>query len=171
MKLNYSLSFSKKDFQIYSPIIFLLLLGFFSCTHKIATEKLPATQIVFGHGGGFTGRVHEYALLQDGRIVHIQKDSATQMIVKKIGKKKAAKFYAGVDSMRLHTWLYNVPGNVYHYVVLKQDGKKDNKIVWDGSGNDKNAPTNIEAYYQQLRAELPQKKDKHKDTEWKTWIL
>jgi hypothetical protein len=160
MKLNFSKQvFVTKSSQISFSLI-LLVLGLYSCSHKIATDKLPATQIVFGHGGGFTGMEHAYALLQDGRIVRIQKDSATQEIVKKIGKKKAATYYADVDSMRLHTWLYNVPGNVYHYIILKKDGKKDNKIVWDGSGNDKGAPANIEEYYKKLRSELPEKKRK-----------
>ena len=144
------------------PIIILLFLGLFSCTRKIATDKMSATQIVFGHGGGFTGMVHEYALLENGYIVRIQKDSATQRIVKKIGKNKAASYYAAVDSMRLHTWLYNVPGNIYHYVILKREGKKDNKIVWDGSGNDKNAPQNIEDYFTKLTAEVPKKMEASK---------
>lgn len=162
MKLYFSKRpFNKKGLKMCFPIFLLLLLGLFSCSQKIATEKLPTTQIVFGHGGGFTGKEHAYALLQDGRIVQIQKDSATQLIVKKIGKKKAAHFYAAVDSMRLHTWLYNVPGNIYHYIVLKRDGKKDNKIVWEGSGSDKNAPANVEAFYKELSAELPDKRKEH----------
>lgn len=171
MKLNFAnCSFSKRTFSnnVLSlrrsfPIIILLFLGLFSCTRKIATDKMPTTQIVFGHGGGFTGMVHEYALLENGYIVRIQKDSATQRIVKKIGKKKAATYYAAVDSMRLHTWLYNVPGNIYHYVILKREGKKDNKIVWDGSGNDAHAPKNIEEFYVQLSAELPERKEGKKE--------
>lgn len=171
MKFNFAnFSFSKEllynkvpRIQVSFPILILLFLGFLSCTKKIATDKMPATQIVFGHGGGFTGMVHEYALLENGYIVRIQKDSATQRIVKKIGKKKAATYFARVDSMRLHTWLYDVPGNIYHYVILKREGKKDNKIVWDGSGNDTHAPENIEDYYKKLSAELPEKKEKKKD--------
>ena len=173
MKLNYTYpSFFKKEFsrhlqqtKMAFPLIIMLFLGFFSCTRTIATDKLPATQIVFGHGGGFTGMVHEYALLENGYIVKIEKDTATQRIVKKIGKKKAATYFAAVDSMRLHTWLYNVPGNIYHYIVLKREGKKDNKIVWDGGGNDPHAPKNIEEYYKNLSAELPEKSKNHKDSD------
>jgi hypothetical protein len=148
------------SFSTFRGMFFIgavLFLGLHGCSRKITTDKLPATQIVFGHGGGFTGAVQEYALLQDGRIVEIRKDSATQQIVEKVNKKKAAGFYAEVDSMRLHTWLYNRPGNIYHYVILKREGKKDNKIVWDGSGNDVHAPKNIEEYYKRLMAELPKK--------------
>ncbi len=171
MKLNYAQSFlSKKVFsrrlqqtQMAFPLIVMLILGLFSCKRTIATDKLPATQIVFGHGGGFTGKVHEYALLENGYIVKIEKDSATQRIVKKIGKKKADVHYAAVDSMRLHTWLYDVPGNIYHFIVLKREGKKDNKIVWDGSGNDPHAPKNVEEYYKNLSAELPGKSKNDKD--------
>jgi uncharacterized protein YdbL (DUF1318 family) len=174
MKLNFADgSFFKGAFsnnflnlQVPFPIIILLFLGLSSCTREIATDKMPATQIAFGHGGGFTGLVHEYALLKNGYIVKIQKDSATQRIVKKIGKKKAATYFAAVDSMRLHTWLYNVPGNIYHYVILKQEGKKDNKIVWDGSGNDSHAPKNIEDFHMKLSAELPKKKEKHKESKY-----
>jgi hypothetical protein len=165
MKLNFPhstltkspFSFSFSTLRGAFPIIVVLFLGLYGCSRKIATDKLPATQIVFGQGGGFTGAIQEYALLQDGRIVEIRKDSATQHIVEKMSKKKTAGFYAQVDSMRLHTWLYNRPGNIYHYVILKREGKKDNKIVWDGSGNDVHAPKNIEEYYKRLMAELPKK--------------
>ncbi len=163
MKLNLYTTFFTKNLpsshiqpiKWASPLILILFLGLFGCTRTIATNELPAMQIVFGHGGGFTGMVHEYALLQNGYIVKIQKDSATQHIVKKIGKKKAAAYYAEVDSMRLHTWLYDVPGNIYHYIILKREGKKDNKIVWEGSGNDPHAPKNIEEYFKRLSSELP----------------
>lgn len=166
MKLNFYTAFLTKKLHSRhlqpikwtSPLILILFLGLFGCTRTIATNELPATQIVFGHGGGFTGKVHEYALLENGYILRIQKDSATQRIVEKIGKKKAATYYAAVDSMRLHTWLYDVPGNIYHYIILKREGKKDNKIVWDGSGNDPHAPKNIEEYFNKLSSELPDKK-------------
>ena len=150
-----------KGFRFFFPII--LFLGFGGCNHSIATDKLPTTQIVFGSGGGFTGRVHEYSLLEDGRIIAIKRDSATQKVIKKIDKNKVAQLYAQVDSMRLHTWLYDAPGNIYHYIIIKRDGKKDNKIVWD-AGNQANVPNNIEAYYMQLRAQLP-KKSNHQEHE------
>lgn len=170
MKLNYTQFFlSKKDLlslmqqtKMTFPFMIMLFMGFLSCTRTIATDKLPATQIVFGHGGGFTGMVHEYALLENGYIIRVEKDSAEQRIVKKIGKKKAAAHFAAVDSMRLHTWLYDVPGNIYHFIILKREGKKDNKIVWDGGGKDDNAPHNIEEYYKKLSAELPEKNKKNK---------
>ncbi len=166
MKINFTHSAFNNKGQTFSfSILLFLFIGLYSCTHKIATDKLPQTQIVFGHGGGFVGVERQHALLPDGRIVRLQRDSPTQKIVANIGEKKAASYYAQVDSMRLRTWMYNVPGNIFHYIVLVKEGKKANKIVWDGGGGDKNAPVAIEEFYQKLRAELPKKKEhkKHKD--------
>jgi hypothetical protein len=150
---NYS-----KSLRLSFPLIILLFLGLCNCTHKIATEKLPTTQILFGKGGGFTGRTHDFALLEDGRILEMHADSATQKIVKKINKGQAASFYASIDSMPSQTWLYNVPGNIYHYITVKKEGAKDKKIVWDGGRDAKNVPTYIVDYYKKLMAEVPRKK-------------
>ncbi|MBL7816683.1 MAG: hypothetical protein JNL70_16800 [Saprospiraceae bacterium] len=155
---NSLLRFQQGSVSVSFPILCFLFFTLSACQHKIATSALPKNQIVFGGGGGFTGASYEYSLLQDGRLVAIQRDSATQKVIKNIGKKKAASLYAAVDSMRLNTWLYNVPGNIYHFIILKQDGKKDNKIVWDGSGNDKSIPELAEGFYKKLMAEVPKKK-------------
>ncbi len=163
MKTDFSNStFNNKGNSFFLPSCLLLFSLFFSCTHKIATNKLPATQIVFGHGGGFVGVERQHALLPDGRIIQFVRDSPTQKIVKKIGAQKAASFYAEVDSLNLNILLYNAPGNIFHYLVLKGDGKRDHKIVWDGGGGDKNIPVKVEAFYQKLRAELPKRKHKRK---------
>jgi hypothetical protein len=141
------------------PIFVLLFLGLnSSCSHKIATEKLPATQILFGKGGGFTGRTHDFALLEDGRIIEFHADSSTQKIMKTISKERATSLYAAIDSFPTQTWLYNAPGNIYHYITVKKEGKKERKIVWDGGRDAKNLPANIEAYYRRLMSEVPKKK-------------
>jgi hypothetical protein len=162
MKIDFTNSaFKTKGNSFFLPVFLSLFLGILGCTHKIATDKLPQTQIIFGHGGGFVGVERQHALLPDGRIIRLQRDSPTQNIVKNIGETKAASYYAEVEALRLRSLLYNVPGNVFHYIVLVQDGKRANKIVWDGGNSgDKNAPANIEAFYQKLRAELPKKKEK-----------
>ena len=154
--LKAALSSTIKDFRLVFSFIVLLFLA--SCTHKIATDKLPTTQILFGTGGGFTGEVREYALLEDGRILKMKKDAAEQEVVKKISKEKATSYYATLDSMPSKTWLYNVPGNIYHRITVKKDGKKDSRIVWDGGKGDANAPAYIVQFYRNLRAELPSKK-------------
>lgn len=142
------------------PMLFLLFLGLHnSCSHKIATEKLPATQILFGKGGGFTGQTQDFALLEDGRVLEIQTNSAEQKILKKISKDRVKSLYASIESFPSQTWLYNVPGNIYHYITVKKEGKKDRKIVWDGGRDAKNLPSNIEEYYQKLMSEVPQKKN------------
>lgn len=141
------------------PVLLLLFLGLYSsCTHKIATEKLPSTQILFGKGGGFTGRTHDFALLQDGRILEFHADSESQKIMKKISKERATSLYASIDSFPTQTWLHNAPGNIYHYITVKTEGKKDRKIVWDGGRDAKNLPSNIEQYYRSLMSEVPKKK-------------
>ena len=159
--LKAAFSSTIKDFRRVFPLLILLFLA--SCTHKIATDKLPTTQILFGKGGGFTGEVHEYALLEDGRIVKMKNGATEQEVVKKISKEKAASYYAILDSMPSKTWLYNAPGNIYHHITVKKDGKKESKVVWDGGKDDANAPASIVQFYKNLRAELPSKKHRDND--------
>ena len=159
--LKAAFSSTIKDFRLIFPLFILLFLA--SCTHKIATDKLPTTQVLFGTGGGFTGEVRDYALLEDGRIVKMKNGAAEQEVVKKISKKKAASYYATLDSMPSKTWLYNAPGNIYHHITVKKDGKKESKVVWNGGKDDANAPAYIVQFYRNLRAELPSKKHHDND--------
>jgi hypothetical protein len=157
--LKKSLSSGQSNALRFSfPIFMVLFLSLYSCTHKITTSDLPKTQIIFGKGGGFTGQTHDFALLQDGRIIELHADSTHQEVVKTISKDQAAKFYASIDSMPSKTWLYNVPGNIYHHITIKKEGAKDRNVVWDGSREVANAPAYIVDFYNRLRAEVPKKK-------------
>ena len=124
--LKAAFSSTIKGFRLVFPFLILLFLA--SCTHKIATDKLPTTQILFGTGGGFTGEVREYALLEDGRILKMKNGAAEQEVVKKISKKKAASYYATLDSMPSKTWLYDVPGNIITTLLSKKTAKKTVKL-------------------------------------------
>jgi hypothetical protein len=135
-------------------ILFLVplsILSLWACQKKIATAQLPETQLVFGNGGGFAGTEYTYALLEDGRILAVQKNAAEQKIVSRIGKAKAKTQFAASDSMRLATRLYDKPGNIYHFIVVKKAAKKENRIVWDAS---KPIP-DLEQFYQTLNNFLP----------------
>ena len=132
-----------------SILLILLLLGLNSCNKKIASSELPATQIIFGNGGGFVGKETAFALLEDGRIIALQRDSPTLKIVKKVGKKAATTTFALRDTLKLGSRLQNSPGNVYHFIILKTANRKDHKIAWD-SGDPRTAPADLEGFYKKL---------------------
>ena len=69
-------------------ILILLLAG---CSKKITMEKMPATQIIFGSGGGFTAQVKEYCLLENGKIVEKSKDGQEFDVLTTIDRDKATQ--------------------------------------------------------------------------------
>ncbi len=60
----YSKIFAKNLLSLF----FLLFFFIHSSCQKYTVDKLPATQIHFGEGGGITGAITEYCLLKNGQL-------------------------------------------------------------------------------------------------------
>ena len=119
-------------------------------------SEMPNTQIVFGSGGGFTGIVKEYCLLDDGRIVTKEAKDTTFNIVARIGKAKATACFEDSKKMKLSTMKFSEPGNLYQFIAVKEPGLPENRIVW----GDKDQPVleNIKTFYKTLIGYLPKEK-------------
>jgi hypothetical protein len=148
--------------RLQFPIFIILLISFtFSCQKKtVPMDKMPESQIIFGFGGGFTGEIKEYHLLNDGRIVNKGLNDTIYNVLSRIGKSKATACFDDCQKMKLNTMKFNEPGNRYYFIAVKEVGKPENRIVW----GDTEQPVleSVKTFYKTLMSHLPKEKKEDK---------
>lgn len=110
----------------------LVTLGLFSCksTKNIEPDSFEGRQIRFGSGGGITGALTQWALLDNGRLWGVSGEpTANLKHVAKVSKKEVTAIFSSLDSLNWGEPV-NQPGNMYRFLEL-HDGKEVTRIVWD----------------------------------------
>ncbi len=104
---------------------------FISRQNNIIYEK-----ILFGKGGGFTGKYDDYSLNSSG--ILFKKDPSTKEFIKikTLNKKDNKNIFKEIDNNKLFELNFNNPYNISCYIEIIK-GSVSNKIVW---GNAKNPP-------------------------------
>lgn len=119
-----------------------------SCkSHQYTLKKMPTTQLIFGSGGGFTGMVTEYLLLDNGQFFRVDTYTQEKTEIKHARKSKAEKIFNALDKMDILKIECNMPGNMYYYIVYKTEAI-DHRVTWgdpDAKIND-----DIKKYYADL---------------------
>lgn len=120
-------------------------------SQKYEATNLPVDQIRFGEGGGFTGAVTEYCLLNNGQIF-IKKDFISDFkTFKKIKKSKAKKYFESCDQINIQNIQMDNPGDKYYFITFQTEAL-EHKVTW---GRDmKEVPKHIMELYQSLRSEI-----------------
>ena len=114
---------------------------------KYTTETLPETQLIFGNGGGFTGMVSEYLMLQNGQLFEKKAGAKQFAELGKIKKKEALSLFAQLDSLSFTSIEMNKPGNTYQFIHLLAP-EVDHKLTWGKS--DYEADTAVVSLYNKL---------------------
>lgn len=134
-------------------IIFFLctaVLGLFSgCkSQDYQPDTYPDSQIIFGSGGGFTGMVSTYVLLEDGRIFDKAPASESFTLLKKGEKKAARACFEQLSKMKMAEMVLDYPGNLYYFIELKAPETAPYRLTW----GDMNTaiPDEVSALYQAL---------------------
>jgi hypothetical protein len=133
--------------------VFALFFLLISCNKKMAIDKMPTTRLEFGHGGGFTGAVTTYILLDNG---HIYSDTLTNKAytrLRKIGKDEATTLYA--DCEKLKTLKTDAPGNMYYFVTMKKGDEIPRR--WIFGDPSVSTPSELESLYKRLVGLVPVK--------------
>ncbi|MFM2268693.1 MAG: hypothetical protein RL757_2134 [Bacteroidota bacterium] len=148
----------KSKFQLFFKsvgvfVIFLVLFG--SCSSKLYNaEQLPACHLSFGSGGGFSGLVSEYALLETGQIVE-KRRNGNQIYyeeVVKVSKSTAKDCFKRIKTVE--DFDSNDASYSFSYLKsCKADGKM-HEIRW---GSNTILPNEIKELYTQLIGFLPKK--------------
>lgn len=95
---------------------------------KYTADNLPANQIRFGKGGGFTGIEKSWTLLENGQI--FEKGPDGTLVALDSAKKKTAKtLFKTVKTLQLDQVQFTYPGNTYSYLDIPA-GDKTNRISW-----------------------------------------
>ncbi len=128
------------------PCFFIgLLLFFFSCSsQKYSANNLPAKQIRFGEGGGFTGAVEAYCLLDNGQVFSKKTFSEEMTAIKKVKKKQAKKCFKIIEKLGIEKMNLNKPGDKYFFIAYKTKDI-DHRITW--GSNTKEIPAAIDELY------------------------
>jgi len=123
----------KNKLNLLSIILLCLFLG--NCASS-GMRKIAYDKILFGKGGGFTGKYDDYFLSKDGIIY--KKDPLTKSYNKMmdLSKKETISIFKIIDANKLFEVGFNNPYNISCYLEIVK-GSVSNRIVW---GNVKNPP-------------------------------
>lgn len=146
-----------KDFSKIQPMRLTLLFCLFlvtlsSCkSQQYTIETLPDKQLVFGRGGGISGEVSTYIILENGQVFH--KNSLTQehSEIKSISKKKAVSYFQKMNSLKLSELNFDHPGNMY-YFLEEVNGEERHRVTW--GSNDYEVSSECKDFYKELRTTI-----------------
>ena len=124
-------------------------------TTKYTPESFPEVQIIFGDGGGFSGVVTEYILLENGQFFKKSSLKEKYEELEPLKKNEAKEIYERLAGLRLHKFDINHPGNLYYFLRFTNE-ELDHTITW-GAG-DYNLREDIMSFYKDLRALLKDRK-------------
>ena len=130
----------------FIPYLFLLLtiVSFSFCKIQECTPTdYPKQQIIFGSGGGITGSVTEYVLLENGAIFSKQGIQGEFKTLLKADKAITSQLFNNIDFLELKDVQVNQHGNRYHYVTLKNNSE-EHQIMW---GNSEAIPNKVKTFY------------------------
>jgi hypothetical protein len=123
---------------IYLPLVALvavfLIITSPGCRPRIqqnSANNLPAT-LVFGQGGGVTGKYLEYSLVIDGTIYRHDVEKSQKTFYGTITHKDCRVFFAEAERLHLFKMDFNHPHNINYYIIYKK-GVSENKVNWGNS--------------------------------------
>ena len=106
-------------------------------------SNFPKQQIIFGSGGGITGAVTEYALLENGTLFSKKGIQGEFKSLTKTEKKLTTQLFKNIEMLQLKEVQVNQPGNRYHYITLK-DKSGEHQIMWS---NHESVPNKVKTFY------------------------
>ncbi len=109
--------------------------------------ELPTSQIAIGSGGGITGMVKEYILLENGQIFlkNSLVDTLSELPTLKRGQ--ARKIYQEMSALSLDTVNFIHPGNTYRYICHRRENS-ETRITWGDLQHE--IHPEIETFYEKL---------------------
>jgi len=118
-------------------LVILLGLGFIfiysMCkpTEAYTPETFDKRKITFGSGGGFTGGVNDYCLLENGQLFGRSSypSSSGWQPVDTLEKSQVKQYFNQIETLNLLKINHNRPGN-WSYFITIEDGAKEHKIQW-----------------------------------------
>lgn len=111
-------------------------------------NELPDKQLIWGSGGGFTGAVNQYILLENGQLFFNDGLKNTKHEMTKQQKQVAKTLFSKCVDLDVEGMEMNEPGNLYYFICSKSD-EKENTITWGAM--DYKLDSTIQNFYQELQ--------------------
>jgi hypothetical protein len=122
-----------------------------SCSHtKEFPEKYGRNQLHFGQGGGFTGMVTYFVLLEDGRLFQRQlRDSTyTYIYADKWNQDFVTQMFSNYKLSHFEQLTYYEPGDLYYFIEYHSGKETIHKVAWGRPGF--RPDNNLVTYYNLL---------------------
>jgi hypothetical protein len=117
-------------------------------------EDCKNCQVIFGSGGGFTGKVNEYTLNNNGDIFLNNTLKNQNSKVKTLAPSQTKDIFNKLKSLDLNKIQFRHPGNLYYFLKFKSNNAIY-EVTW---GDNKNpAPAEILDFYKFLMAIVNEK--------------
>lgn len=126
-------------------LLALMITGLCSCS--LFKYKIPFDKVVFGKGGGFTGKYDEYFIDKKGDLYKKDPSSAAYTLMKSIPGKQIKDVFKDIKKNNLYEVAFNNPYNYSYYIELYK-GEKSNRIVWGNATNP--PPSEVTGVFQKL---------------------
>ena len=117
---------------------FLGLLFFVGCFACKSARPFPmdykGEQIHFGQGGGFTGAVTYYALLDNGMLYQRAPRDSTFAWVDRWDKSFVRQMINNYHALALDSIVCNEPGDKYYFIQHRTKNQPPHRITWGRPG-------------------------------------
>ena len=138
---------------MFLKIVILLaaiaLFGCYSCkSPSLFPAKYRGEQIHFGQGGGFSGAVSYFALMDDGRVFQKGFRDSTFALLDTWDKHFVSQMFSNYKVLGLDTVQYYEPGDLYYFIQYKSGSGPFHRIAWGKPGF--KADQNVVTYYNLL---------------------
>ena len=125
------------------------LFAFVSCTQKYYTPyEYQGAQLIIGTGGGYTGQVIEYTLLDNGQVFGGTNKEGKVTMTPKLNKKTTKQLFSNYEMLDFRQLQVDKPGNMYHYLIYKNE-ETNHKLQW--GAYDAEAPRELLIYFANLK--------------------
>ena len=140
----------------FLPLLLLLFLVACSSTRYTSPAEYPDARINFGHGGGFSGMITEYTLLDNGQLLKkmIHEDSFEMVVT--IDKNQTTQLFENYKFLNIGNIQYDQPGNMYKFIQFNHLDA-DHRITWPGNQYPDQYP-NLKIFYENLKSLIPASK-------------
>jgi len=105
-------------------------------------------QLHFGQGGGFTGIISHYALLDDGRLFQREPRDTSFTFITTWDKGFVEQMFSNYHQLDLGKVEHHHPGNLYYFIEYYTPSKEVHRITWGQQGY--SPDDNIVAFYNLL---------------------
>ena len=141
--------FLTTNLRMPARILFTLFIAtlFVSCSPSgKLTNDSDCNRLVFGNGGGFTGKYTSYVLFEDRHLFSLLPDS-TLLPLKKLRKKQTRDIFNQANKLKMAQPAFNHPGNMTSFISYQADGILT-EYKWGDP--DVSVPNEIKDLYSQL---------------------